>query len=128
MSSARSVVHGRARPLRRRWARHRVVVGVLVVVVGYVLVAIPAVFAYDRGIDGYGYFCEAGPDVDADLACFGPPTPASEAFARFVLLVTAPAALGVLVAWPRRRGLALMVLACAALGLYSYLVLANPRA
>jgi len=114
-------LHGRP---RSRW---RPLVGVLVAVVGYVLVAIPAMIAYDRGIDGYGYLCQTGPGVEADLACIGDPAPATEAFADLVVMVTVPAALGILVAWPRRRGLVLLVLACAGLGLYTCLVLANPR-
>ncbi|MFF2620700.1 hypothetical protein [Oerskovia jenensis] len=113
----------RARPR----SRGRLLVGVLVAVVGYVLVAVPAMITYDRGIDGYGYYCETGPGVEADRACFGDPTPATEAFADFVVLVTVPAALGILVARPRRRGLALLVLACVALGLHTYLVLTNPH-
>ncbi|MBM7479852.1 hypothetical protein ACFP63_07295 [Oerskovia jenensis] len=114
-------LHGRP---RSRW---RLLVGVLVAVVGYGLVALPAMITYDRGIDGYGYFCETGPGVEADRACFGDPTPATEAFADFVVLVTVPAALGILVARPQRRGLVLTVLACTALGLYTYLVLTNPH-
>lgn len=120
---------GRPRPRPRRpgLALGRLVAGVVVAVVGYILAVFPALITYDVGMDGYGYYCETGMFVEADLACFGDPTPAAEAFALFVAMVTVPAALGVLVAWPRRRGLLLLLLACAALGLYAYLVLANPR-
>lgn len=117
----------RPRPQRRGLAVGRLIAGVLVAFMGYVLVAIPAMITYDVGMDGYGYYCETGMFVEADLACFGDPTPATEAFAALVAMVTVPAALGILVAWPRRRGLFLLLLACAALGLYAYLVIAHPR-
>ncbi|QDW61280.1 hypothetical protein [Oerskovia sp. KBS0722] len=97
----------------------------LVAVVGYVLVAVPAVVVYDLGVNGP--WCDPSPYAEADFACFGEPRPASDHFRFFTVLVSVPAALGILVAWPRRRGLVLMVLACAALGLYTCLVLANPQ-
>lgn len=128
VSATRTVAaaaYGRTRPLRLGWVQWRPLVGVLLAVVGYVLVAIPALLAYDLGVNGPD--CETGWRVEADRACFGEPRPASEVFRFFTALVTAPAALGILVAWPRRRGLVLLVLACVALGLYSYLVLANLR-
>jgi hypothetical protein len=101
----------------------RPVAGVLVAVLGYLVVAFPAAVVYESGVEWPG--CDMSPS-EADFACFGEPRPAAEWFAWFTALVAAPAVLGVLVAWPRRRGLVLLVLACAALGLYSYLVLANP--
>lgn len=117
----------RARPRSRGpgWGQWRPLVGVLVAVVGYVLVAIPALIAYDVGVEGFG--CDPSPHAEADFECFGEPRPASGFFAFFTVLVTVPAALGILVARPRRRGLVLLVLACVALGLYTYLVLTNPH-
>ncbi|MDF2849190.1 MAG: hypothetical protein K0R97_3172, partial [Oerskovia sp.] len=44
--------HGRPRSRGPGWGQWRPLVGVLVAVVGYVLVAIPAVVVYDLGVNG----------------------------------------------------------------------------